>query len=108
MDTNNIYEKTGNETSTKPISKPVEKQSDRFGNVEKTFEHPPVKKAPVAAKSKFTMGEDYEDEPVAATQKKETNIEPKKAFASNKLPTFEELMASEELKNKTPFNYDSD
>jgi hypothetical protein len=57
------------------------------------------------------MGEDYDDEPVVTTtsQKKETNNEPKKTFGSNKLPTFEELMASEELKNKTLDNFnDSD
>jgi hypothetical protein len=57
------------------------------------------------------MGEDYDDEPAVTTtvQKKETNNEPKRTFGSNKLPTFEELMASEELKNKTLDNFnDSD
>jgi len=95
----------------KPTLKSIDKQADKNIKTEKVVEAPPVKKAPVAAKSKFTMGEDYDDEPAVTTtvQKKETNNEPKRTFGSNKLPTFEELMASEELKNKTLDNFnDSD
>ncbi len=107
IDNNNTYEKASNhQSSNKSLSKSVEKQSDTFGKAEKSTEQPPIKKAPVAAKNKFTMGEDYDDEPVVATQKKGTINESKKTFGSNKLPTFEELMASEELQNKTPFNFD--
>lgn len=64
------------------------------------IEKPPVKKPPVAKASKFTMGEDYEEQ--------ETKEAPKKKFGEINLPTFDELMQSEEYKNKTPFNYDSD
>ena len=89
-------------------SKPVERQPEKANEPPPS---PPVKRAPVAAKNKFTMGEDYDDNaPPPTSQKKDSQRESqtKKTFGENKLPTFEELMASEELKNKTPFNYDSD
>ncbi len=46
------------------------------------------------------MGEDYEEQEIKDV--------PKKKFGETNLPTFEDLMQSEEYKNKTPFNYDSD
>lgn len=60
------------------------------------------------------MGEDY-DYFDSSNSQKETSREQKqqpeperKQFGSKKLPTFEELMASEELKNKNSSNYELD
>ena len=83
IDNNSTYEKASNhQSSNKSLSKSVDKQSDIFGKTEKSSEQPPIKKAPVAAKSKFTMGEDYDDE----------DEEPiKKPFGSTNLSSFEDL-----------------
>ena len=105
MDANQAYDKSSSNSTplkTNNQAKTTEKLPDKV-------EHPPVKKAPVAAKSKFTMGEDYEEETTTKkNQNQETPAPVTQPFGSNKLPTFEEIMAQEELKNNRPFNYDSD
>lgn len=61
----------------------------------------PVKKPPVV-KTRHTMGEDYDD------GQEPEQVRERKPFGSNKLPTFEELMQSEEMKKKNLDNFEFD
>lgn len=71
---------------------------------------PPVPAAPVAAKTRYTMGEDYEEfepdvntpnnTPDQSSTKAPEKPAERKPFGSSNLPTFDELI-QQELKEKT-------
>ncbi|CAF0771550.1 unnamed protein product [Brachionus calyciflorus] len=68
----------------------------------------PIKRGTLADKNRNTMGEDYEYFDSNNQKDMEKKDQEKRPFGSKKLPTFEELMASEEFKNKNDSNYELD
>lgn len=77
-------------------SKPIPKfSSDSLTPDENVKEKPKKAAAVPVAKNRLTMGEDYEDE------------NPRKPFGSTNLPTFDELMNSQD-KPRKPIDIDKD